>query len=111
MTEAVDAEVVVASTDRGELLITVRGELDLASVPQLEAEVGRRRPFRQPVLFDLSEVTFFDSGAVRALIAARRAANEDGGFPVRVVAASPVVRKVLEVTGVAEVFLGPDSGA
>jgi anti-sigma B factor antagonist len=109
LTEAVDAEVVVASTETGELLITVRGDLDMASVPQLEAEVRGRRPFRQPLLFDLSEVTFFDSGAVRALLAARRAANDDGGFSVCVVAASPVVRKVLEVTGVAEVFLFRES--
>src|SRR5215212_84264 len=85
--------------------MTVRGELDVMTTSFLEDEVNRRRPLSRPLALDLGGVTFIDSSGVRGLLAARRAAMEDVGTPVRVVAVSPIVRRVLEVTGVADALL------
>ena len=52
--------------------ITVRGELDLATAPQLSAAVAEHHDAGLLVL-DLTAVTFIDSAGVRVLIQADRA--------------------------------------
>jgi anti-anti-sigma factor len=95
---------VTCRDDADATLVTVRGELDIASVGLLEAAVRERRPLQRRLRLDLSEVTFFDSTGVRALLQARRIAIEDTGRPAELVAASPAVRRVLDMTGASDVF-------
>ena len=99
------AEVTVSCRDEADAtLVTVRGELDIASVAVFDAAIADRRPLPRQLRIDLSDVTFFDSSAVRALLQARRIAIEDTGRPVEIVAASQAVRKVLELAGLADAF-------
>jgi anti-anti-sigma factor len=95
---------VTCHDDADATLVTVRGELDVASVGLLEAAILERRPLQRRLRFDLSEVTFFDSTGVRALLQARRMAIEDMGGPVELAAASPAVRRVLDMTGASDAF-------
>ncbi|HEX7355819.1 MAG TPA: STAS domain-containing protein [Mycobacteriales bacterium] len=88
----------------GEVVVHLGGELDLASVPEIEpdldamladadadADVGAG-----PVVVDVGELEFLDSSGVAVLI---RLANHRG--PIRLVNAKPAVRRVVEVLSLA----------
>ena len=82
----------------GTTTIVVRGELDLATMPFLAAQLAlavRDRPGR--LVFDLSGTHFIDCGSAR-LIAAAGQWLPDGGRPV-IRRPRPGVRRVLELTG------------
>ncbi|HEY6757949.1 MAG TPA: STAS domain-containing protein [Baekduia sp.] len=84
----------------GRLLVTVRGELDLATAPQLEEALVP--PLREggAAVLDLRELEFMDSTGVRVIVAAHVAAKESGGSLalVRTDPEGPVGR-VLEISG------------
>lgn len=90
--------------DRTPTLVTVRGELDAASAPQLEAAFAAAVAGADLAL-DLSAVTFIDSSGLRAITAARREA-EAGGRSLEVVSASVAVRRIFEMTGLASLLAG-----
>ncbi|WCB92169.1 Anti-sigma F factor antagonist [Baekduia alba] len=80
--------------------MTVRGELDLATAPELEETLmAPLRDGRHTVL-DLRGLDFMDSTGVRVIVAAHLAAQESGGrlAIVRTDPAGPVGR-VLEISG------------
>ncbi|TDQ49589.1 STAS domain-containing protein [Actinorugispora endophytica] len=81
------------------LVIRLRGEIDLATGPtfgSLIREAARGSTPGRPVIVDLSQVTFLDSGGLRALRAAHGALASRG---VHCVLAEPrgVTAKVLEL--------------
>jgi RNA polymerase sigma-70 factor (sigma-B/F/G subfamily) len=80
----------------------VRGELDLASAPQLRAALldALTGP-GQSLVVDISEVRFLDCTALGMLLQVRRRA-EPQGSRLRVTGASGVVLEVLETAGVAK---------
>ena len=88
-------------TVNGDHLVYLRGELDLANAERLKdalIEAGR-----STVVVDLSDLTFTDSSGIAALLAARRTITADGsGFVLR--GASGVVRRVFEITGLAQLL-------
>ena len=92
-----DLELEWAEADAG-ALITVRGEIDMATVPQLRdlldqlIDAGSRR-----IVLDCRELAFLDSSGIGVLVAARNRLSEG-----EIVLDSPQahVRKVLEITGV-----------
>lgn len=87
------------------ILISIAGEVDLATAPELEQALGAAlsRPGTTRVQVDLSRVGFMDSAGLRALIAARRQA-EDGKQAVVLYRPSEQVRRVIEITGLSEAF-------
>jgi anti-anti-sigma factor len=79
--------------------ITPAGELDLATVPQLEREVEEvlAQGVRELVI-DLGGLTFMDSSALRLfLMLSQRAPGE--GFTLSLVNPAEQVRSVLQITG------------
>lgn len=85
--------------------VIVRGELDLGTAPQLrEGLTGLSGTTRVDV--DLAEVTFIDSTALGVLLSALKHYRSVGS-DLQVVAASPVVAKVLEISGLAPVLGTP----
>ncbi len=95
-------DVVVTGRGEGDVvtLIHLRGELDLASVPELEEVLGAADATRIEV--DLSELSFIDSSGAAALVRARQAA-EESGRTLRLARASTPVLRVFELLG--EAFL------
>ena len=89
-TEEMAGVVVEFSSVNGRL--AVRGELDILSLPELEAWLAGLDG--QPSEIDLSGVTFFDSCALRAFLNVRRRNHH-----VRIVRPSATVLRVLEITG------------
>jgi anti-anti-sigma factor len=80
-------------------VVGARGELDLATAPQLEDELLPPLHAGGAVALDLRGLDFMDSTGVRVIVAAHLAAQEhDGAFTVCAVPDGPVAR-VLEISG------------
>jgi len=79
-----------------------RGELDLATAPELEHRVlGAVREGAQAVVLDLRELTFMDSTGVRTIVAAHHVAEQTGhDFRVVRPARDSVVSRVIEISGI-----------
>jgi anti-sigma B factor antagonist len=81
-------------------VISLRGELDLGCVERARAGI---EPFLTPdterVVFDLGALKFMDSSGIALLV---EVANRVPAVEVR--DPTPIVRRVLEVTGLAESF-------
>ena len=98
--------------DNGTPVISVMGEVDLATVPALEeALLGmERRPDRR-VIVDLTGCTFLDSSGLRALVGTRERL-ERTNRRLALVLCTPGVLRVLQVTGLDERFeIYPSLGA
>lgn len=95
-----DVFAIVVCHEHGRPVVRLSGDFDLLNAPTLAdalnalSEVGEHR-----VLLDLSDVTFIDSSGVAALLEALHR-----GVQVEIADSSPIVRRVLEVSGVAELF-------
>ncbi|NSC22559.1 STAS domain-containing protein [Streptomyces albus subsp. chlorinus] len=73
-------------------LVRTRGELDIATLPELETSLVRAlAPAGPPrLVLDMREVTFLDCFVVRVLLRARTAALSRGGWLVLVCGPVPV---------------------
>ncbi|MER7277754.1 STAS domain-containing protein [Dactylosporangium sp. NPDC000244] len=92
----------------GSTVLSVRGEIDHSNAATLRQEIVSAATDRRPssLRLDLGLVTFLDSAAVGALVAAQREAGAEG---VRVVVwrASPFVHRQLRIAGVHEMLGAP----
>ncbi len=95
----------VQTEQHGDLIVvSVAGELDLATAPQLADQLtdlldkGRNR-----LVFDLSGLSFCDSTGLSVFVRARNSCDETGGL-VRLAAPQRAVRRILEVSGLVEVL-------
>jgi anti-sigma B factor antagonist len=85
-------------------VVTVSGELDLATAPRLSEVVrGVLLPGRRHLVVDLDRVGFIDSTGLSVLIAARRRVVSEGGSMGLVCNAARCMR-VLELTGLSRLF-------
>jgi anti-sigma B factor antagonist len=90
--------------ERGLPVITVAGEIDVATAPQLREtlhEVIARG--QATVVLDLLAVTFLDSTALGVLVGGLKRCRELGG-ELHVVVSDARIRKIFEITGLTEVF-------
>jgi anti-sigma B factor antagonist len=87
------------SDDTEPPVLTVRGEVDLASAPKLAAAMTELidRGYTH-VAVDLGAVEFIDSSGLGVLVGSLRRLRDDGGDLV-LCAASPPVTRILELTG------------
>jgi anti-anti-sigma factor len=84
--------------DGDEVVVVVRGEVDLASAPSFSTVVHEAMRAQPRLVLDLSETTFLDSTGIAVLVSAHHALGRDRSAIV-VRDASPVVRKVLRISG------------
>jgi anti-sigma B factor antagonist len=83
-------------------VISVSGELDLASSPVLEEELERVAESDEDfVIVDLRELEFMDSTGLSVLVRAHQRAEEQGRR-LGLVNGSQQVQRLLTLTGVAE---------
>ena len=95
----------LAVQDHGDhATIQVGGEIDLATSPRLQAVLVDLvdRGLHQ-LTIDLEQVSFLDCAGIGMLVDARRRVQEHGGS-LTLVRPAPLVRRVLEVTGMTAVF-------
>jgi len=92
-----DFEVTRRATSHG-IVVAPRGEIDLATVDDVRAEVDEARHERDVVILDLRAVTFIDSAGVRLIVeAARDLQRQDG--ELFVVRGGPEITRVFELVG------------
>jgi anti-sigma B factor antagonist len=93
--------------DRERVVLRAVGEVDLATVGQLDAPLTELRASGfTKIAIDLRAVTFMDSTGLRLLVQWRRRAQTDGfDLDIDVDPDGPVAR-VMELTGLQDVLLG-----
>jgi anti-sigma B factor antagonist len=98
--------IATAFTD-GEMRIYLRGELDVASAPELERALDAA--FTDPgpdgpaaIVIDCAGLSYCDSFGVRSIIIAARRASE-AEVSIRIEHAIGRVRQILEISGVGEI--------
>ncbi|MPZ26300.1 MAG: SigB/SigF/SigG family RNA polymerase sigma factor [Micromonosporaceae bacterium] len=97
-----DALQVETRRSRADHRLVIRGELDLASAPQLRQALSQAlAAARCDVVVDVSQVRFADCTAVGVLLQVRRQAEASGRI-LRVAGAHGVVLDLLEIAGVAK---------
>ncbi len=87
-------------------VVVATGEIDAATSDTLEqAIIAAAGSGDGPVAVDLGGVSFIDSSGLRSLIVAQR----DLGDRLKVAAASDVVVRLFEVTGLTETLMPPSA--
>jgi anti-sigma B factor antagonist len=94
----------------GGTVVTVSGDVDLAAADALWTVLDEQVRPGAAVVVDCSKVAFLDSMGLRALIRAQQKADASGA---RLTLASPseAVRRVLQLAGVADLFVLDFSGS
>ena len=88
-----------SENDDGRVCVVLSGELDMATVPELEREVERaERRGSKVASLDLGRLSFMDAAGLRCILSMAEKAEADGRA-LSVVGAGPAVRRVFELTG------------
>ena len=105
MGEQVPSAFEIVEHDRGDVPgVTVRGELDMASGPQLELALDRAiRGSVGAFVLDLSDLEFLDSSGLSVVLRARAMLARDERDLAIICPPGPA-RKLLEVAGVADLL-------
>jgi anti-sigma B factor antagonist len=91
------------SRANGAVVVTVSGDADLHSAPELRDRLRTSIADASLVVVDLSGATFLDSMALGVLLAARKNAEEHGKR-LEIVAGTPEIRRIFEITMLDRVF-------
>lgn len=82
----------------GHTLVTVAGEIDIATAPQLRARLTELASSGQPVIVDLAQVSFSDAAGLGVLAAAARQAAAASGS-LQLAGPQPQMRRLLAISG------------
>jgi anti-sigma B factor antagonist len=93
-------EIALERTDAGLAVVTISGEHDLSTAPNLRRRLDALLEDGTATVVDLSAATFIDSSILGVILdGRRRAAAADIGFAVVHSNGADAVNRVLEVTG------------
>lgn len=104
MTGSTEDDTLTVDIDDG--VVVVRGDIDMAGGPVLEAAIVGLENDRTLVI-DLAGVSFIDSSGLRSLLGASRRARARGA-DVALRSIGPEVTRLLEITGTTGQFLIED---
>jgi anti-sigma B factor antagonist len=82
----------------GYVVVTVAGEVDIATVAELRERLAALAVSGVPLVADLDQVSFIDATGLGALVGAAREAAEHG-TSLHLVCAQPQTRRLFRVTG------------
>jgi anti-anti-sigma factor len=101
--------VAAAPANRGDVNVTVSGEIDLAAHGELRTTLLQAvNASRRKVVVDLHQAKFLDSGGIGVLLQALQAARESSR-ELTVVGAGGMVRQILEIAGVYAILAGEEA--
>jgi anti-anti-sigma factor len=94
-------EVKVGDLEQGVRTISVRGELDLSTAPELEGPLDQALENDEgSILIDLSQCEFIDSTGIALIVRAwQRLDSRENGRGLVLCSQNDQVRRVLEITG------------
>ena len=84
-------------------LLVLRGELDIATSPQLRDELVRVIGEGRRIVVDLEGLSFIDSVGLGILVSGLKRARSDGG-DLELVCSNRVILQPLELTGLDQTF-------
>jgi anti-sigma B factor antagonist len=93
-----EALTIEARHERGYPIVTVVGEIDIATAPRLRERLFELAARGRPLVADLDQVRFIDSAGLATLVGAAKQAAAHGGS-LHVVCAQPNVRQLFRLTG------------
>ena len=93
-----EALTIEARQERGYPVVTVAGEIDIATAIRLRERLSELAASGRPLVADLDQVRFIDSAGLAALVGAANRAAAHGGS-LHVVCARPKVRQLFRLTG------------
>jgi anti-sigma B factor antagonist len=93
-----DALTIGVRQERGYPVVTVTGNIDIASVAQLRKRLLELAASGRPLVIDLDQASFIDSVGLGVLVGVARRAESYGGS-LHVVCAQPQVRQLFRLTG------------
>ena len=79
------------------LTVTLSGELNTVTAPELEASLSEDLQTIDEIVFDMEDLSYITSSGLRVLLVCQQELEERGDVTIR--SASPVIREVIEVTG------------
>ena len=98
-----DAIATAVAYQNGIAVLTVGGDIDLATVPELEAAIDEALvPRPTGLVIDLSEVGFLASAGLQALVATHNNVSPSAQFAV--VANSAATSRPIQLTGLDQIF-------
>jgi anti-anti-sigma factor len=83
--------------DGGMPRLTIAGDVDLASAPELERSLSALQTGGRPVLLDLRDVSFMDSSGLRVILTADARARSLGSR-LLLVPGPPGVQRIFQLT-------------
>ena len=93
-------ELALERNDAGLAVVTISGEHDLSTAPNVRRRLDHLLEEGTPTVVDLSPATFIDSSILGVILDGRRRAGDAGiGFAVVHANGADAVDRVLEVTG------------
>lgn len=96
-------EIGLDRTDSGVTVLTISGEHDLNTAPQLRGQLDHLLGGGDPIVIDLTPASFIDSSIIGVVLEGRRRADDAGtGFAVAHGEGADAVGRVLEVTRLRE---------
>jgi anti-sigma B factor antagonist len=102
--EPVQLELSCRTDDDGSQVISVTGELDIATAEQAYAYISEVIDcWPAPVSVDLAGLTFCDASGLGALARIARHARQ-AGRPLRLISARPSLLKIMRITGLDRTF-------
>lgn len=95
-------EVWLSSDRRGDsMVITVRGDLDIVTSPQLDECLTKARASHKKIILDFTGVDFLDTSALAVIVGHWKKAEADGGV-LALAGARYKYTKTLWITGLAD---------
>ena len=93
-----EALTIEARHERGYPVVTIAGEIDIATATRLRERLFELAGGGRPLVADLDQVRFIDSAGLAALVGAANRAAAHGGS-LHVVCARPRTRQLFRLTG------------
>src|SRR5258707_12859118 len=101
-----EALTIEARHERGYPVVTVAGEIDIATAARLRERLFELAAGGRPLVADLDQVRFIDSAGLAALVGAANPPPAHGGS-LPVVLARPRIRQVFRLTGLEPPLAAP----
>lgn len=93
---------IIKKREGSQLTVTLVGELNTATAPDLEAAIKDEVQVGDTVVFDMTDLTYMTSAGLRVLVACDQATGGNGG--VTLCGVRNEIRQVIEVTGFDAIF-------
>jgi anti-sigma B factor antagonist len=107
---ATSIEVVTWSPQAGVVVVGLDGELDMATAPRVTEQLRTETKHGVPhLVLDLTSVTFLAAHGVQVIVTALKEAGASERVHLVGVAGNARVRRILELTGVGDLFADHDN--